>query len=80
MYPAAALMEVVEAHQVRLEAVMDAVDMKTFGLMAAIGKIELDNFGERSTMGNRGRPSRGGRPPAVSPTDTASGTTEGPRS
>ena len=44
MYPAAALMEVVEAHQIRLEAVMDAVDMKTFGLMAAIGKIELDNF------------------------------------
>ena len=36
-------MEVVEAHQIRLEAVMDAIDMKTFGLMAAIGKIELDN-------------------------------------
>ena len=44
MYPAAALMEVVEAHEIRLEAVMDAIDMKTFGLMAAIGKIELDNF------------------------------------
>ena len=43
MYPAAALMEVVEAHQIRLEAVMDA-----------IGKIELDNFRERSTMGKRG--------------------------
>ena len=26
MYPAAALMEVVEAHQIRLEAVMDATD------------------------------------------------------
>ena len=57
MYPDAALMEVVEAHQIRLEAVMDAIDMKTFGLMAAIGKIELDNFRERSTMGKRGRPS-----------------------
>ena len=34
MYPAAALMEVVEAHQINLEAVMDAIDMKTFGLMA----------------------------------------------
>ena len=44
MYPAAALMEVVEAHQIRLEAVMDAIDMKTFGLMAAIGKIELDKL------------------------------------
>ena len=54
MYPDAALIEVVEAHQIRLEAVMDAIDMKTFGLMAAIGKIELDNFRERSTMGKRG--------------------------
>ena len=59
MYPAAALMEVVEAHQIRLEAVMDAIDMKTFGLMAAIGKIELDNFRERSAMGKRGMAKQG---------------------
>ena len=59
MYPAAALMEVVEAHQIRLESVMDAVDMKTFGLMAAIGKIELDNFRERSSLGKRGSAKRG---------------------
>ncbi len=59
MYPTAALMEVVEAHQIRLEAVMDAIDMKTFGLMAAIGKIELDNFRERSTMGKRGTAKQG---------------------
>ena len=59
MYPAAALMEVIEAHQIRLEAVMDAIDMKTFGLMAAIGKIELDNFRERSTMGKRGTAKQG---------------------
>ena len=59
MYPAAAVMEVVEAHQIRLEAVMDAIDMKTFGLMAAIGKIELDNFRERSTMGKRGTAKQG---------------------
>ena len=59
MYPAAALVEVVEAHQIRLEAVMDAIDMKTFGLMAAIGKIELDNFRERSTMGKRGTAKQG---------------------
>ena len=59
MYPAAALMEVVEAHQIRLEAVMDAFDMKTFGLMAAIGKIELDNFRERSTLGKRGTAKQG---------------------
>ena len=59
MYPAAALMEVVEAHQIRLEAVMDSIAMKTFGLMAAIGKIELDNFRERSTMGKRGTAKQG---------------------
>ena len=59
MYPAAALMEVVEAHPIRLEAVMDAIDMKTFGLMAAIGKIELDNFRERATMGKRGAARKG---------------------
>lgn len=59
MYPAAALMEVVEAHQVRLEAVMDAIDMKTFGLMAAIGKIEIDSFRERASMGRRGMAKQG---------------------
>ena len=62
MYPAAALMEVVEAQQMRLEAVMDAIDMKTFGLMAAIGKIELDNFRERSAMGKRGMAKQGRAP------------------
>ena len=66
MYPAAALMEVVEAHQIQLEAVMDAIDMKTFGLMAAIGKIELDNFRERATMGKRGS-AKQGRMPAGAP-------------
>ena len=59
MYPAAALMEVVEAYHINLEAVMDAIDMKTFGLMAAIGKIELDNFRERSSMGKRGSAKQG---------------------
>ena len=62
MYPAAALMEVVEharAYQIGLEAVMDAIDMKTFGLMAAIGKIELDNFRERASMGKRGAAKQG---------------------
>ncbi len=59
MHPAAVLMEVVEAHPIRLEAVMDAIDMKTFGLMAAIGKLELDNFRERSTMGKRGAAKQG---------------------
>ena len=38
---------------------MDAIDMKTFGLMAAIGKIELDNFRERASMGKRGSARQG---------------------
>ena len=59
MYPAAALMEVVEAYQINLEAVMDSIDMKTFGLMAAIGKIELDNFRERASLGRRGTAKQG---------------------
>ena len=59
MYPAAALMEVVDAYQIELEAVLDAIDMKTFGLMAAIGKIELDNFRERASMGKRGSAKQG---------------------
>ena len=59
MYPAAVLMEVIEAYQIDLEAVMDAIDMKTFGLMAAIGKIELDNFRERASMGKRGAAKQG---------------------
>ncbi|MDE2683216.1 MAG: recombinase family protein [Chloroflexota bacterium] len=54
MFPAAALMEVIEASHVKLEAVMDSIDMKTFGLMAAIGKLELDSFRERASMGKRG--------------------------
>ena len=62
MYPAAALMEVVEAYQIDLEAVLDAIDMKTFGLMAAIRKIELDNFRERASMGKRGSAKQGRRP------------------
>ena len=59
MYPAAVLMEVIEAYQIDLEAVLDSIDMKTFGLMAAIGKIELDNFRERASMGKRGSAKQG---------------------
>lgn len=54
LYVAAALMEVLEAHDIGLESVMDAIDMKYFGIVAAIGKIELDNLRERSSLGKRG--------------------------
>ena len=59
LYPAAALMEVVEAYQIQLESVTDNIDMKSFGLMAAIGKIELDNLRERSALGKRGAAKQG---------------------
>ena len=67
LYPAAALMEVVEAYQIHLESVMDAIDMKTFGIMAAIGKIELDNLRERSLMGKRGAAKQGRIPTSEVP-------------
>ena len=44
IYPAAVLMEVVEAHQIGLESVTDTLDMKTFGIYAAVGKIENRQF------------------------------------
>ena len=62
MHPAAALLEVVEARQIRLEAVMDSIDMAIFGLMAAVGKMELDNFRERASMGKRGKAKQGRMP------------------
>ena len=65
-------MEVVEAYQIGLESVMDAIDMKTFGLMAAIGKIELDNFRERATMGKRGAAKQGRISTGRRPTATGS--------
>ena len=55
-------MEVIEAYPIRIESVMDALDMKTFGLLAAVGKIELDNFRERSAMGKRGAAKQGRAP------------------
>ena len=67
MYPAAALMEVVEAHGIQLESVMDTIDMKNFGLMAAIAKMELDNIRERTTMGKRGAAKQGRIPNGAVP-------------
>ena len=40
--------------------------MNTFGLMATIGKIELDNFRERAGMDRRGK-AKQGRLPTGSP-------------
>ena len=67
VFPAADLMEVVEAYPIRLESVMDPVDMKMFGIMAAIGKIELENFRERASMGKRGAAKQGRIPNGMVP-------------
>ena len=62
IYPAAALMEVVEAKQLELESVTDTLDLKTFSIYAAVGKMEIDNFRERSALGKRGAAKRGRAP------------------
>ena len=67
IYRAAPIMEVVEAHNIRLEAVKDTIDMKNFGLMAAIAKMELDNIRERTTMGKRGAAKQGRIPNGAVP-------------
>ena len=59
LYPAAALMEALEGSQIGVEAVRDSVDVNTFSLLAAVGKIELENIRERARMGSRGRAARG---------------------
>lgn len=59
LYAAAALMEVVEGSQLGLEAVKDTIDLNTFGLLAAVGKIELESIRERARMSARGRAKRG---------------------
>ena len=37
-------------------------DEECFGLMAALGKIELDNIRERTSMGRRGKAKQGRMP------------------
>ena len=66
IYPAAALLEVVESHGVTLDTVAEPFSMATFGLMAAIGKVELDSFRERARMGKRERRRRARLPSAPS--------------
>ena len=59
LYPATALMEAIEGTNITIEAVKDTIDLKTFGIMAAVGKIELENIRERMQMGYRGMVSHG---------------------
>ena len=67
IYRAAPIMEVVEGHNIRLEAVKDTIDMKTFVLMSAISKMEVDSIRERTTMGKRGAAKQGRIPNGAVP-------------
>ena len=53
MYPAAALMEAIEGTEIGVEAVNDTIDLNTFGLLAAVGKIELENIRARARCQGR---------------------------
>ncbi len=59
MYPAAALMEVIEPLGINLEAVEERLDMNYFALLAVIGKMEQDNMKARSKMGKEAKAKRG---------------------
>ena len=80
MYPAAALMEVVEAHQIRLGG---RDGRHRHEDLRADGRHRQDRTGQLPGAVHHGesaaQPSRAGCPQANSPTDTASATTGGPR-
>lgn len=59
MYPAAALMEVIELRDIKLEAVKEAIDTNMFSMMAVVGKMELDNMKARFRMGKESCAKRG---------------------
>ena len=59
MYPAAAMMEVIEPRGIELKAVKETIDMNTFAIMAIVGKMELDNLKMRIKMGKEGRAKQG---------------------
>jgi len=59
MYPAAALLEVIEPLGIKLEAVEEHLDMNYFALLAVVGKMELDNMKARSKMGKEAKAKKG---------------------
>ena len=59
MYPAAALMEVIEPLEIKLEAVEEHLDMNYFAMLAVVGKMEIDNIRARCQMGKKARAKSG---------------------
>ena len=54
MYPAAALMEVIEPLGISIEAVEENLDMNYFAMLSIVGKMELDNIKSRTQAGREG--------------------------
>ena len=59
MYPAAALMEVIEPLGISIEAVEENLDMNYFAMLSVVGKMELDNIKARTQAGREGNIKRG---------------------
>jgi len=59
MYPAAALMEVIEPLDISLEAVEEHLDMNYFAMLAIVGKMEIDSIKARTQMGREARIKKG---------------------
>lgn len=55
MYPAAALMEIIEPLGIKLEAVMENLDMNYFAMLAVVGKMEIDSIKARTKLGRENR-------------------------
>ncbi len=66
MYPAAALMEVIEPLGISLGAVEEHLDMNYFAMLAVVGKMEIDSIKARTQLGREARIKGGkthGKPP-----------------
>ena len=59
MYPAAALMEVIEPLGISIEAVEENLDMNYFAMLSVVGKMELDSIKARTQTGREGNIKRG---------------------
>ena len=62
IYPCAALMESLEHTRVSVETVAEVFDRTTFEVRAVVGRLELENFVERSQMGREGSIKAGNHP------------------
>ena len=61
MYPAAALLDVIEPRDIKLEAVKENISLDTFSMYAVVGRIEINNMKERMRMGKIGKARQGKR-------------------